>query len=216
MLVLTLAQAVPPRVGAQVEARPARTDVSSSASALLGEPPGPVVGVELTTELRRYPVRGADRAALSRSLFDAAPVVRGERVWGRTRWSLESRYAFGWVAGTCAVARARVLVSATVLLPDWRDRDAASPALRHLWDRFLRGLAEHEAGHRARAVEAGQELRAALLELSAPTCREMEQRVEARTRQVMERWQALQLSYDVETRRGRTQGARWPPSGGRP
>lgn len=144
-------------------------------------------------------------------MFQEAPELQGRPVWGRTEWRLESDYRYGPAGGTCRVADARVRVAVVILLPEWRDRRRASPALRRAWDAFQRGLVAHELGHREVAVAAGGALRRALLEVAAPACAQLRPRIDEVTRGIMERWGARQISYDVETRRGRSQGARWPP-----
>lgn len=196
---------IPPVAAQATAARPPR-------SGLVLPRPGPLPpGVDLSTELRRYPVRGVVRTDLSRSMFEEAPGLRGRRVWGRTEWRLESEYRFGPVGHGCGVADARVRVAVVILLPEWRDRSRGSPALRRAWDAFQRGLVAHELGHREVAVAAGAALRRALLGVAAPACVALGPRADEVTREVMGRWGDRQLRYDVETRRGRSQGARWPP-----
>jgi len=175
------------------------------------EPVSLPTGVTLRTDVRRYPVRGMTRGALGASLEDAAPRADGRKVWGRTDWRLAPEYRYGFVEDRCAVIDARVGVEVTVLLPLWQDRERATLDLRRRWEAFMAALVTHELGHRARAVEAGAALRAALLETRASSCDAIEARVEARARGIMDEWADRQVSYDEETRRGRSQGARWPP-----
>lgn len=167
-------------------------------------------GVTLEQEVRSWPVRGVSRDALTSWLVENAPALGEKRVWGRTDWTL--RYRYRTVSGPvgCALDGVRVRVSATVLLPSWRDRERAPAPVRRRWDLFHRALVEHELGHRDVAVEAGGLLRRRLAALRAPDCGALDEAVSDVLDEVVSRGDALQLRYDGETRDGRAQGVRWP------
>src|SRR5690606_9275539 len=133
-------------------------------------PDGP--RLEVRIDERFYQVEGLTPQDLNLALRENGPRLReGERRWfGVTDFALRYRYQPRPWGNGCRAVEANVAVELVTTLPEWPDREAASPMLRDHWDLFISRLREHERGHQRIAMLAGRDLLRGVEALRAPDC----------------------------------------------
>jgi predicted secreted Zn-dependent protease len=125
----------------------------------------------------------------------------------RTRWHVGWKYAFE-ESGTCRLKDFRVAVSATIRMPRWVDRDAASPADRRTWDTFDAAMRKHEEGHRENGIHAGQELAREIPGVGPRgDCGQLKAAIEQTANRIIAKYGEADADYDRVTNHGLTQGA---------
>lgn len=156
--------------------------------------------------VKTYQVSGRSMNALERSLRVHGPSVPG--LHGRAFAAVETSFLHNFEARqsgpVCRYNRdGRVGLRSEVTLPEWRQRDAASPDLKEKWDLIHSYAIIHEAGHIKISQKYARELEAAYKSVSAPTCQELEAKMKTIIAPIAARHVAEQQEYD------RTDGARF-------
>lgn len=177
------------------------------------EPPPLPAGVLLNVRERTYPVRGRTVDEITHSLDSSGPTWQGRVVQGLTQWRLRWRWRSTMHEGTCRLMDLRVLAEVEITLPRWRDHDSASASLALDWESFEEALRGHEYRHRNLAVEAATEVLGMLRTLRTRDCIEMMDVAGAQAREVVRKYHSRNDLFERNTRRGRAQGAAWPPGG---
>jgi predicted secreted Zn-dependent protease len=159
--------------------------------------------------IRPYDIAGTTFAELNTAGMRSGPVSKntGARVWGMCTWQVTWTFSRGGV-GQCTLGKFSVMVGATIDLPRWINRDAASESVRGSWDRFAAGLRVHEDGHKDIGVRAANDLANQLRALPpARTCDELDRNITALGDRILAEHRALDQAYDRATGNGATQGA---------
>jgi predicted secreted Zn-dependent protease len=177
----------------------------AKAEAEAGSVPGLVTRAGARYEY--YDVEGSTPLELSQSMRRARPA--SQPGIGRTAWNITWRTR--WSGSPCRVQSADVRATIVVSMPRWKAPPDAPPALVEEWNRMLRALSVHEAGHVEHAVVAEREIRRALLAVTAPSCSTMELRTREIGQRLLEEHRMRDRRYDERTRSGYTQGVVWPP-----
>lgn len=178
------------------------------------DPPPLPAGVVVDVREITYPVYGRTVEDLEASLAEQSPMWSGEHVWGLAQWRVAWTFQPVLHEDHCDVAEVRVQLDVDVVLPEWRDADAAFPEFRAAWEDFAAAVRAHENGHRDRGFLAAGEVHDALLGIRKVDCDDLAEVVDERARAVLERHRALDEEYERRTRRGLAQGAAWPPGTG--
>jgi predicted secreted Zn-dependent protease len=171
-------------------------------------PPVSEVRVEESV-IRPYDIAGTTFAELNAAGMRSGPVSKnsGARVWGMCTWQVTWTFSRGGM-GQCALGKFSVTVGATIDLPRWINRDAASESVRGSWDRFAAALRVHEDGHKDIGVRAANDLANRLRALApARTCDELDRNIAALGDRILAEHRALDRAYDRSTGNGATQGA---------
>lgn len=158
-----------------------------------------------------YDVEGSTAGELAQSMRRNGPLWNGRRVRGLATWNLRWNARWQNLGGRCAVSALDVRLEAEIRLPRWRQPPDASPELVEHWNRFVRAVAEHEAGHIASQADAARELRNRLRRQSAPTCSLLDVQLRQEANRVIAYYRERDRHYQQSTRGGGTQGAVWPP-----
>ncbi len=161
---------------------------------------------------QRYLLDASTRVTLSQQLAahqrrrddDGAP-----RSHGLTEVEIETRYQLAPLDTIgCELRELRVTVNLAVTLPEWNPAKQPEPGLREDVARMLRGLAEHEAGHRRHVLETASAIERKLGDIPpAPACKQARRAAERIVRRALVRLRAREFNYDLATGDGRTQGA---------
>ncbi len=155
---------------------------------------------------------GSTAANLQSEMEARAPVVDGRRVQGAHFWEWWHHYEYAPAqGGRCKVTNSVVLVRSLIVLPQWTDQAAADRDLVRAWNGYRFRLREHEDGHRAITLRSATELFNRVLARPASACTSLRDDVRALADSVFQSSADSQAAYDVETRHGLGQGARWPP-----
>lgn len=131
--------------------------------------------------VRTYKVSGSTMNALERSLSIHGPRVPG--LQGRAFAAVETTFLHNFEpveeGGRCRYSRAgRVGLRSEVILPEWRQRDTASRELQEKWDIISQYALIHEAGHIKISQKYARQLEAAYKRTSAPTCKQLDAKME--------------------------------------
>ncbi|MDF7776537.1 DUF922 domain-containing protein [Sphingomonas sp. AOB5] len=126
----------------------------------------------------------------------------GNRVDAIARW----RFAWQWprtLDGTCDLSRAEVRFNAVVTLPRLVSDEKLDRPTRTKWQRYMKSLREHEAGH----IRPPYDDRNQLLDaIKGSDCAG----ASAAAHAVIARFGARDREYDAKTQHGAKQGARFP------
>lgn len=168
--------------------------------------------VVINERQERYQFDASTRVSLSQQLAahqqrrddDGAP-----RSHGLTEVEIETKYELDSLDPSgCELRKLRVTVNLAVTLPEWDPAKLPESGLREEVARMLRGLAEHEAGHRRHVLETASAIERKLGDLPpAPTCKQARRAAERIVRRALVRLRAREFNYDLATGDGRTQGA---------
>jgi predicted secreted Zn-dependent protease len=161
---------------------------------------------------KSYDVSGATAEELRNAMNRLGPVgPDGTRFDGYTTWYVAWKYRFNETSGGCRLTRLDVTCDVTTTLPRWANQRDGSAGLKQGWSTYFSALSLHEAGHKDIGVRAAAAVEDEVGRLaSQPTCRELEQAVEAKAQGILERFRRDELEYDRTTRHGQAQGARFP------
>jgi predicted secreted Zn-dependent protease len=113
-------------------------------------------GVVIDDRVQLYEVNGETVSQIRRDLNRQQPTdAKGDRVAGYTRWSIawKTRYEPG-----CKSAEVVVALTVGTTLPKWTPPPFIDPLVIGSWNRFEKGLAAHEQGHRNTGVHAAIEV----------------------------------------------------------
>jgi predicted secreted Zn-dependent protease len=167
-----------------------------------------VDGVGVFTSYAYYDVGGSSISDLASQISQLGPRENGTRWAAATTWSLDWRYAHLATDNTCRALNPTVTVNVTFALPRWAAAASASPIATSAWYAFSDAVLHHEQGHRDLAIEAGNELLAALWrQPAAASCAEYDLGVRALVQGIVEDYQSRQTEYDLWTGHGVAQGA---------
>lgn len=159
-----------------------------------------------------YGITGDSANALRTRLDADGPLDEsGKRFDAHTEWYVTWRYRYRPTASGCEFTRLTVSVTGTIILPRWVHTDRVSDSLVRKWDRYIAALRLHEDGHYAHGVSAAQAIEA--LEHSLRASGDCAATTDAFNRQahaILDKYKALDATYDRDTDHGRTQGAQFP------
>lgn len=132
----------------------------------------------------------------------------GKRYPAYTHWRVDWNYTYQFVPGTCKLVKLTATVSGTITLPRWVDSRDASNSLVQSWDAMVAALRVHENGHYAHGIAAAQEIEALQNTVgSAADCPSLEKEINAQSQAIVDKYSALDVKYDEDTKHGQTQGA---------
>lgn len=150
-----------------------------------------------------YDVAGHDAAAIRAAMDRQRPVDPADHqpYDALTSWRIDWRWD-GDGRGGCDLATTRVVFSARIVFPRL-DPTGVPPAVLAEWNRFARGLREHELQHVRHATDRLGEVERALRSATCDTAN-------ARGEAVLDRIRALDRDFDARTRHGQAEGLRFP------
>ncbi|WP_226573602.1 DUF922 domain-containing protein [Acuticoccus sediminis] len=155
----------------------------------------PPTDVKIST----YKVTGSTLSSLERSLRVHGPTVPGSD--GRAFAAVETTFLHNFEPveknGRCRYSRnGRVGLRSEVILPEWRQRDRASPDLQAKWDVISQYAVIHETGHIKISQKYARNLETAYKNASAPTCEALEAQMVATIRPIAAAHVAEQEEFD--------------------
>lgn len=128
-----------------------------------------------------------------------------------TDWRIAYEWFYTESAAGCAIEEVFVSANIKYLFPRWKNESSADDATRAAWDRFMSALRTHEAGHAQHGEDGAREVEAVLKSLPRqPTCDALKAEVTAEAHRTIQKYAALDVEYDRETKHGLTQGTYLP------
>ena len=154
--------------------------------------------VQVSTTYECYEVEGSTLPQLRSALAREGPRVEGTRRPAATRWRVRWGYSFEAPGGVCEVTKPEVEVVLTYFFPAWQGSGTASPKVMSAWDALMEDLRSHEAGHGKLAIEAGIQVRRALLAApSGADCAQVSEKADAQVKEVLAEYRHLQAALDA-------------------
>ena len=157
----------------------------------------PAGAVEPT--VRYYEVTGTTFAELLASMRENGPFVErtGRRHYGITETSFRQSFRRQPALGRCELLEATVELDLTMVLPDWSDRNGATPATERRWERLEADIVAHEERHADIARRYLAKLRAEVdRPVTASTCAALDAGLRARSQVIIDRHREAQLEFD--------------------
>lgn len=160
----------------------------------------------------RYVLDASTLAAVRAQMADRLRIHEQDglpRSHGLTRSRIEVRRELSpLMPSGCEMRLLEVRLELDVILPSWRPARTPASGLRAQIESMLRGLAEHEAGHRRNSIDAARRIQRGLAALPvAADCEQAGLAVEKLMRRELVRLHLREMRYDERTGNGRTQGA---------
>lgn len=130
---------------------------------------------------------------------------------GRTEWRLTWSHEYSLGANQCRLLSSKVTLAVTTTLPRWARPALASPELVTHWERYLRALTLHEAGHAENGRDALRALTGRLREMSTfEDCDSLEAAIVKAGKETVAFYSGADAAYDARTSHGLSQGASFP------
>ncbi len=168
------------------------------------------VGPTIVEDVEYYDVAGSTSEQVRASLEKVRPLGRrGVRADALTSMDVSWQFQLAKGEGGCAVVSLATKLNAVITLPRWTDRQAGT-SLTERWDRYSNALKRHEEGHMEIGREGVAALHKRLSALTAPSCKQLAQLIEATGHEALDALEEQNLAYDRETKHGVLQGVAWP------
>jgi predicted secreted Zn-dependent protease len=193
----------------------ASTPEGRAVLALAASTPHPLANVEVKDDTARHPIEGSTVSDIGKELGIDRGNSDSDYV-GATAAEVQWQFKQRRVGDTCAIADVLVTLEIQTRLPEWVHTKHVSTTLVQQWNAFLKATEQHENGHRNIALHTAISIANSLEGEHGLTCGELGELANASARAQWELGNQHQLTYDVATRRGETQGSRWPPFLGSP
>lgn len=172
----------------------------------------PATALEVFRDNQTYLIQGDSAEAIRASLDRLGPIdpATGRRFDALTRWTLQWRFDSRSSFNSCEIARTWTSLRVTMQFPSHGKPSSLSEALRQEWTTYLQRLSQHEEGHVRIPSDAARDIETALDRLRRPDCPSLEQEANRVANEILQRAQATERNYDIQTDHGRSQGARFP------
>lgn len=172
----------------------------------------PAAALEVIRDNQTYLVRGDSAEAIRASLDRLGPIdpASSRRFDAYTRWHLEWRFDSRDSFKACEIARVWTTLRVTTIMPRHGSPSNLPEDLRNAWTHYLQRLSFHEEGHVRIPSDAAREIETTLERLRRPDCQALEQDANRIANGILQRAQATERGYDIQTDYGRSEGARFP------
>nr|CAD6603885.1 hypothetical protein RKHAN_01496 [Rhizobium sp. Khangiran2] len=146
-----------------------------------------------------FSIGGKTAEALDRELERRGPVTNatGHRHPGATEIKFGGEVTYLERGKECSVGNVKVTLKTNLILPRWKNRRTAEKNLRFIWDTLSADIKRHEERHAEIARTYARTLERDLHALrSASSCPELEKKVGAVTKRVLEAHDRDQMRFD--------------------
>ncbi len=156
-----------------------------------------------------YDISGNTTKDLVHEMEEKGPVDKsGRRFPAYTEWRVSWVFRYESSPASCKLTELTASVEGTMTLPHWVDAGSAPAALAREWQNYVAALRVHENGHYAHGVQAANEIRALANSIQpAENCSALSREVADRAQSVLDKFRAVDETYDRQTNHGQTQGA---------
>lgn len=160
-----------------------------------------------------YPAAGQTATQIRQSLDRNTPIRQnGKPFDAYTKWDVD--YQFWWAYDGDGTCRITTVTSAVRIRQTFPRLEIAGDLPQHLadrWERYMRALSKHEAGHAALGVDAAREIEQQLAQMGdRSSCDQLESDADALARDIIGRFSLREAQYDADTNYGEWDGARFP------
>lgn len=167
--------------------------------------PGPVDQINQTVLTDVYVVEGKSSADLLRELNNKGPSPH----FARTDWKIGWSFSVRSTSEGVELKEFKTHVEIRYTLPEWDAPEGTRQAILTEWERFMKALRVHEAGHAQLAIDAAKQMERVCRTkgYQSENSRELSKLIDLECKAILDRYLEKEVQYDKETRHGRTQGA---------
>jgi predicted secreted Zn-dependent protease len=159
----------------------------------------PATAATVSKSYSYFSVGGTTLDQLEAELSLRGPQVNntGRRHPGATQMQFDTKIDYVEKNGYCHVKKARVAVTAKVILPRWSRRSSADRAMRTVWDTLASDIKRHEESHVVIARNHARELEQALAALSRQkSCATLAKKAKAVSAKILDKHDRAQERFD--------------------
>jgi predicted secreted Zn-dependent protease len=160
-----------------------------------------------------YDVSGATGREVRASLNREGPVSGNDqkRYDAVCRWHVYWKFQYRQRGDACVITSASTDAKIVITFPRLKTDETTSPSLMKAFADYTEKLMLHEKGHAANAIDAARKIEAGILALPPePTCDALRVKANDLGHALIKEANQADIDYDLRTRHGATQGARFP------
>lgn len=159
---------------------------------------------EVNVKTHYYPVVATTADELLREIQDKGP----GRFAANARWDVRYDFKYWRTGSNCRLTEINLFLDISYRMPDWINKDFASPDLKMRWDKWFYALLIHEQQHGNHGRQAYNELRSGFMSVSsASNCEILSSELSDIWREVRTKYSQKDKDYDISTDHGRSEGA---------
>jgi predicted secreted Zn-dependent protease len=136
--------------------------------------------------------------------------ISGKHFDAYTGWNVNTNYRYKPIGNQCKIYTVTVKIDVNFIMPKWNIPVNSSSDLKIRWNRYMNDLQTHEDGHKDSGIGAGTEVFKMLNSVVAPSCDQINNIANQRTKAIIKKYNQRDIDYDSRTQHGRTQGAVFP------
>jgi predicted secreted Zn-dependent protease len=135
----------------------------------------------------------------------------GARYDAITRWHIRWNYRYEPMEKRCAIVKASTTVEVIIIFPRLKNTGSIPAQVVQAFAHYTEKLLLHEKGHAQNAIDTAGKIEREIRTLpSGPSCHELQEQANSLARSIVKEANRWDLDYDLRTRHGATQGARFP------
>jgi predicted secreted Zn-dependent protease len=160
-----------------------------------------------------YDVSGADAREVRASLDRNGPVspADGTRHDAYTHWYVSWKYQYRQPKAQCAIASVSTDVKTTITFPRLKTDTTTPESLKSSFGRYVDNLMLHEKGHVQIAIDIARKIETGIRAMpSQSNCDTLQEVANTLGHALLKEANQADVDYDMRTRHGATQGARFP------
>ncbi|GAB2683349.1 DUF922 domain-containing protein [Aliiglaciecola sp. 3_MG-2023] len=164
--------------------------------------------VVLTEKFEHYSIAPTNLQEIKSELRLNSPIVKENQLFhGRTQWQLTPVFGLQSTGNLCRIVGIKIYLEGIYTMPEMTNRKTASQSLMHSFDNYYAALLDHEKGHQAIWIEAGETIERKLKSMPPHfQCSQLKSQATKQVSDLVKYYQQQNKQYDLETGHGKTQG----------
>ncbi|MDO6712974.1 DUF922 domain-containing protein [Aliiglaciecola sp. 2_MG-2023] len=164
--------------------------------------------VVLTEKFEHYSIAPTTRQQIKIELRANSPVVKENQLFhGRTQWQLTPVFGLQTSGNLCRLVGIKVYLEGLYTMPEMSNRKTAAENLKQTFDDYYTALLDHEKGHQAIWIEAGESIERKLKSMPPHfQCSQLKSQASKQVAKLVKFYQLQNKQYDQDTGHGKTQG----------
>jgi predicted secreted Zn-dependent protease len=167
---------------------------------------------DVQTSKNYYAVSGMTADDIRASLTRNSPVTyKGKKHDARTDWQVSWNYYWHETPRDCKLTRVNTSLEVSYTLPRLTTVAKLEEPLKSRWNNYYEALLQHEQGHQNFGLESAREIETTLHALGPrKDCETLQNDANSVGHRILQKYAALEKSYDRETNHGIKNGAVFP------
>jgi len=158
-----------------------------------------------------YTATAKHASELRAALNEASPVHEDGRAFhAYTKWYVNWHFYWNRREASCEMTSVSTDVAVDYTLPQFQPAAGADADVQQRFDNYYRALFTHEQGHAQHGIDAAHEVERSLMQMAGWSCDTITEDANRRAREILGKYNRMDVDYDRDTEHGRTQGAVLP------